>query len=849
MNETPDPTPQRRTTRDIVRAHPWWSLLVYVLILFASNAVDMILDADRVYFGNQYADSRDALTVEIDTDGLPINLNPLPYRIIMEGDPESPLPPVILIHGSPGAAIGFDTIAPMLADSGRRVIYFDLPGFASQAEPITRGSVFEEYSSATYADIIWRMMDAMEIDERVHVVGWSNGGAVGLRMIEDFPDRVATLTLLAAVGAQETEGTGSYAFEHFKYKAGRVLLDYGSHFYPHFGLLGPASERGAFLRFFDDTDQRDLGAFMQSMHTPTMIMHGRHDFLIPDRSAEHHHKLIPTSQLVMLDAMHFIPFLKAREAADLLVPFFQRHDQPGVAPETGIIDRAPVPVRTGFDRLLHLGGKELMGLPIGVQILLVIIVVRFYPIMGTLIAMTFVAMMSLDFGIAAIGLIIGRAWWMVRGVNQLNRPWTILRWIRSALFVLPLFAIGAILGAQVLRLSEHFGLIGFGIGLGLGWCVLNFLRLGATWEGRQRIRGWFRRATNHEYWPRVLIYAPVLTWGFKRMIRKGLQPLTAVNPGYSYDGGIQGESKIDLNTKLGDGTDSNTALLHCVLIDEHDAPSRTRAAISAIEQDSELNGYPVIAKPDRGEQGRGVKLIRSEERLRSYCADCDEPFVLQRYHAGPHELGVVWMRHEEAIKNPDYEGPPGYIYAITIKHFPTLRGDGKHSLRHLILSHKRHRAQPSVFFEHNRERLNWIPDKGEKVRLGIAGNHAQGAKFTDGAYLITPALTDRINQIITGFDQRAGRGFDIGRFDIRCESLDELAKGEGFGIVELNGLTSEPTNLYDPKRSLFWAWGMLLGYWKKLEQLAEARIETQTGEAVDDPTWDKIRNALVRSMI
>jgi hypothetical protein len=106
-----------------------------------------------------------------------------------------------------------------------------------------------------------------------------------------------------------------------------------------------------------------------------------------------------------------------------------------------------------------------------------------------------------------------------------------------------------------------------------------------------------------------------------------------------------------------------------------------------------------------------------------------------------------------------------------------------------------------------------------------------------------------MNEIIQGFDQRAGRGFDIGRFDLRCESLEELKEGRGFGIVELNGLTSEPTNLYDPKRSLFWAWGMLLGYWKHLERLAEARIATKTGEPVDDRTWDKIRNALIRSMI
>ncbi|MFK7759432.1 MAG: alpha/beta fold hydrolase [Phycisphaerales bacterium] len=855
METTPtSPQPNRRKKRDLVRSHPWWSLLVYVLILIASNTVDLILDADRVYWGNTYAESRDAITVDIDTTGLPVKLNPLSYRVIMEGDPASSLPPVVLIHGSPGAAIGFDTLAPMLAHQGRRVIFFDLPGFASQAEPLSRGSVFESYSADTFGHIIWRMLDAMDISEQVHIVGWSNGGAVGLRMIEDDPERVATLTLLAAVGAQETEGTGSYAFEHFKYKAGRVLLDWGSYFYPHFGLLGPASERSAFLRFFDDTDQRDLRPIMEGLTTPTMVLHGRDDFMIADRAAIEHYEMIPSARLVMLDAMHFIPMMQPEQATQHLLPFFERHDVSGIEPMTDVIDLAPVAPPVGLDRVLHAVADYLHSLPIIVQIMIMIIAVRFYPIMGSLIGMLFVAMMSIDFGVMALGMIIGRSWWLIRGVDELNKPWTVLRWIRSSLFILPLFMLGGIIGWQIKGLTEQYGLIGFAIGIALGWSILQGLRLIVTWEGRQRILGWIRRAIYHEYWPRAIVYLPVLWWGVKRMLNgKGIQPLTAVNPGYAYDGGVQDESKTDLNFKLGDSTDSQTppepSVLHCVLINEVSTNARIDTATNLMKADLELGGFPVIAKPDKGEQGRAVKLLSSEQDLQQYCHQTNEPFILQKFHAGPDEVGVVWMRHSESITDPDYAGPPGFIYAITIKQFPTLRGDSKRSLRRLILAHPRHRAQPGTFFAYNTSRLNWIPMDGEKVILGIAGNHAQGAKFIDGAHFITPALTDRINEIIDGFDKRAGRGFDIGRFDLRCESLDSLSKGEGFGIVELNGLTSEPSNLYDPKKTLFWAWDMLLGYWKHIERLAEARIKTGTGEPVDDRTWDRIRNALIKAMM
>jgi pimeloyl-ACP methyl ester carboxylesterase len=749
--------------------------------------------------------------------------------------------PVLLMHGAPGMGTDFRRLGPLLNAEDRVVLAPDLIGFSASG----MGSNVSYRVQARY---MFEFLDKMGV-QRVHLVGWSNGGGVGLRMSDLDPDRVASLTMLASVGAQETEGSGSYFFEHVKYAVGLGIAGVVPELIPHFGLLGSRDLRIGWLWSFWDSDQRELTRIMPTIQTPTMILHGRDDPLVAASGAEKHHEMMPTSRLVMLDASHFMPFMQAQETAGYLNEFFDRHDEPGVEPQTDYLNLAPVPVRYGADAMLHWFGGLVKSLPWWMQLIGLILLTRYLPHVTIVLAAVMVVMMRIDLAVAILGLLVGRTWWLVCGANALERPLGAWRWVRGILFVVPAMLVGMIIAGWAVGLSEQIGFVGLTLGCIMTLVAVHGLRLIITWGGRQRIKGWFRRAINHEYWPRMIIYAPVLWWGVKRMFRRGLQPLTAVNPGYSYDGGVQGESKIDLNTKLGDGDEPAESVLHCVLIDESTAESRTRSALLAIDQDQRLHGYPVIAKPDEGEQGRGVKLLKTLDDVRAYCESSGEPFVLQQFHPGPHELGVLWMRHEEAIRNPDYDGPTGYIYAITIKHFPVLRGDGKHTLRKLILSHKRHRAQPSVFFEHNKTRLNWIPDKGQKVRLGIAGNHAQGAKFTDGAYLITPELTDRINEIIDGFDQRAGSGFDIGRFDLRCESLDELAQGKGFGIVELNGLTSEPTNLYDPKRSLFWAWRVLLGHWTQLEKLAEARIATKTGEPVDDRTWDRIRNALIRSMI
>ena len=79
------------------------------------------------------------------------------------------------------------------------------------------------------------------------------------------------------------------------------------------------------------------------------------------------------------------------------------------------------------------------------------------------------------------------------------------------------------------------------------------------------------------------------------------------------------------------------------------------------------------------------------------------------------------------------------------------------------------------------------------MRLARAGNHCQGTEFRDGRRLHTPALEAAVDEIARRVD-----GFYFGRFDVRYASPEALARGEGFAIVELNGVTSEATHIYDP---------------------------------------------------
>jgi hypothetical protein len=118
-----------------------------------------------------------------------------------------------------------------------------------------------------------------------------------------------------------------------------------------------------------------------------------------------------------------------------------------------------------------------------------------------------------------------------------------------------------------------------------------------------------------------------------------------------------------------------------------------------------------------------------------------------------------------------------------------------------------------------------VPEKGERLRLAVSGNHCQGTLFRDGADLITPELEGAIDELASAFPMPDGSpgGLDFGRFDLRYTSDEELRAGRGFMVVELNGTMSESTNLYDPKKSPAWSYRVLFGQWRLMYELGAAR--------------------------
>jgi hypothetical protein len=292
-----------------------------------------------------------------------------------------------------------------------------------------------------------------------------------------------------------------------------------------------------------------------------------------------------------------------------------------------------------------------------------------------------------------------------------------------------------------------------------------------------------------EFWPDWLFYFPVAVhWIALGLRYRDFSLPTAANPTMTA-GGLCGESKVEILDQVREPVRDLLAR-YIVIAAQRDTIEMAETAMA----DANI-GYPVVAKPDIGCNGTGVRLLHGRDELIRYIAEFPpgERIVVQEYMADEGEAGIFYVQY------PD-EGV-GRITSITLKHAPTVTGDGRSTLRQLILADPRSGRVPHLYLPRLAHRLHEVPRRGEQFRLVFVGNHCKGSIFQDGTPLVTPALTQAFQRIACAIP-----GFYFGRIDVRFASLQALLRGEGFRIIEINGAGSEATHIWDADTTLLDAW-------------------------------------------
>ena len=245
---------------------------------------------------------------------------------------------VLMLHGSgPGvsALANWQRNIPTLAQRFH-VLAPDIVGFGTTDRPDEIA-----YSLRTWTDHIWAFMDAHGI-EKARVVGNSLGGRIALQMATDQPDRITKMVLMGTPGVGMTPSEGLAALRAYEpsHDAMRELLR-------NYFAVNPARitdelvairyeasiADGAYeayrAMFFDPRHAgTELGiteSEVRAIATPTLLIHGREDRVVPLQVSVTMLGLLPNADLHVFSACgHWTQIERADEFSAVVSDYLGR---------------------------------------------------------------------------------------------------------------------------------------------------------------------------------------------------------------------------------------------------------------------------------------------------------------------------------------------------------------------------------------------------------------------------------------------------------------------------------------------------------------------------------------------
>jgi len=332
--------------------------------------------------------------------------------------------------------------------------------------------------------------------------------------------------------------------------------------------------------------------------------------------------------------------------------------------------------------------------------------------------------------------------------------------------------------------------------------------------GMPRLDKLMQRVSVADRIPQALFYLPVaIRWFWLGLRYRSLSLPSVANP-LMWAGGFWGESKSACLDDI--GAEHREWIAPYVVLDRTGETDDADLQLARTRMSEAGLAFPVVAKPDVGWQGYGVRLVANESELGEYIADFPRGQRLLIQHTVPYdgEAGVFYARTPGAAS--------GGVFSLTLRYFPYVTGDGESTLRELILHDRRAgwkaRYHLGAHPEHlglGGEDLERVPARDELIRLAFIGSMRVGGLYRDATDLITPAMSERFDAIA-----RSMQEFHFGRFDVRFESLERLQAGEGFSIFEVNGAGSEAIHIWDPERSLRWVYREMFDAQSRMFEIA-----------------------------
>ncbi len=826
-------------TKDTQSKFKGWKLFLFIYLmligaswLFNRFATDQILPGDYSVFSYSSDDG----------------VYKVPY--LFYNSPDSSENPIIIQAGFDQDFDDAKQLAQHLSEN-RSVYLLPYNGQVDGFRPVP------EFSLHTQANLIKTFIESENLSN-VHVIGQGFGFASSVLLASEEDLEIGSLISFNGRGVQELELLGGYHLNHAIYGAQLGGVWAVRNLVPHFGLLNDLIMKMEKAESYFALDLSLVREEIQALEHPVLILLDPESG-IKSRIAEEHARIIPQSKLILRSA-------DVSEYAGEILTYLEELDKNPdqfirAQADSSRKQQAAEPYIPGDDLLLS--GNSL----IVVMILLILatlvsedltcigaglMVAR--GIIGHIpaIAACLIGIYVGDVLIYFLGRWLGRSairrrpfkWFIDEQDLERSYQWFELKGpviIIASRFVpgsrFPTYFTAGAIGASFFMFLIYFGissliwtpiLVELAVLVGNEmisyfeiyqeyalWVLLAVLFIfmvifkliipSFTYRGRRLMYSRYKRIINWEYWPVWLLYLPVFFYVLYLAVRyRSLTAFTAANPGIE-DGGFKGESKSKILAQL-----NKTDIAWFRLI-ESTLSVEDKCHVVHTFMDQYALDFPVVIKPDVGERGKGVHIVKDELMMEKALRRTQGDVIVQEFIEGK-EFGVFYYRMPGKKK--------GDIYSITEKSLQQLIGDGKHNLEHLILSDERAVCLAEQHIDKHADHIFDRPEDGEVIELVELGTHARGALFYDGKRYKTEELRSKMDEIADSFE-----GFMFGRFDIKTADVDSFMKGEEFKVLELNGVTSEATHIYNPGYSLKNAWKVLFRQWELAFEIGKRNMD------------------------
>jgi pimeloyl-ACP methyl ester esterase len=212
------------------------------------------------------------------------------------------------------------------------VVTVDLRGHGESSPPRTG------YSVGTMAGDLEHLVRALAAP-RLAIVGWSMGGVVGMELARRLGDRVTALALVCTTPGGLSDPSNSRAQPERAAEIRTAINDDFRTFVRSFttgffkdGERAPLhswavtqtqkTPAHAAAATFDALLEADMRPHLAAIKTPTLVLHGRHDALLPLAEGEALAKGLANARLVVFEESAHVPFLEEPEAFNAVLGQF-----------------------------------------------------------------------------------------------------------------------------------------------------------------------------------------------------------------------------------------------------------------------------------------------------------------------------------------------------------------------------------------------------------------------------------------------------------------------------------------------------------------------------------------------